>query len=122
MLGRPAEALAHDRAALDLATEVGFRPEVALCHLGFAELLLTYVPRDHGAVSEHLTAATGELAAMGTEPALGQARELAARRRAIGVDGETRIDQAGLTPREVEILRLVADGKSNGEIAAALVV
>jgi DNA-binding CsgD family transcriptional regulator len=43
---------------------------------------------------------------------------IAARGPASGV----RIGRAGLTPRETEILRLVARGKSNGEIAAALVI
>jgi DNA-binding CsgD family transcriptional regulator len=118
LLGRP-DALAHYRAALDLATAIGFRPEIALCQLGLAELLLMHVPRERGAVPEHLAAATDELAAMGMAPALAQARELAARLGASGGQGGT---PAGLTPREVEILRLVAAGKSNDEIATALVV
>ena len=29
---------------------------------------------------------------------------------------------AGLSPREIEVLRLVADGRSNGEIAEALFI
>jgi DNA-binding CsgD family transcriptional regulator len=122
LLGRPADALAHYRAALDLATAIGFRPEVALCHLGLAELLLAYFPRERVAVREHLAAATDELAAMGMAPALARAGELAARVGAIGAQGGTPAGTAGLTPREVEILRLVAAGKSNDEIATALVV
>ena len=122
LLGRPDDALAHYRAALDLASAIGFRPEIALCHLGLAELLLTHFPRERGAVPEHVAAATDELAAMGMAPALAQARELAARLGAIGARSGTPAGLAGLTPREVEILRLVAAGKSNDEIATALVV
>jgi len=85
-------------------------------------VLLTHAPREHRAAREHLAAATDELAAMGMGPALGQARDLAPRLRVMGPAGRTPTSPEGLTPREVEVLRLVAAGKSNGEIATALVV
>jgi DNA-binding CsgD family transcriptional regulator len=119
LLGRPREAVAHYRAALELATSIGFRPEAALTRLGLAEVLLAQMPRERGDAMGHLTAAVAELEAMGMRPALERARAVASRAGAI----ESRNGaQAGLTRRELEILRLVAAGRSNGEIADALVV
>jgi DNA-binding CsgD family transcriptional regulator len=129
LLGRWGEAETYYRAALALATAIRFRPEVALCHLGLAELLLMHEPRNYDpplerlrAASEHLAAAVPQLAAMGMQPALAQARALATRIETMTTAFGTRREQAGLTPREAEILALVAAGKSNGEIASALVI
>ena len=49
---------------------------------------------------------------------LGAAPDLAR----IGAAGQTAGDEFGLTPRQVQVLRLVAAGKSNREIAATLVI
>ena len=119
LLGRPGEARAHYRAAFDLATAIGFRPEAALTHLGLAELLLTQYPRERAEAQTHLALAMGEMRTMGMRPALARAEKLAA--RSGGGVGAT-ADPSGLTPREVEILRLLAAGKSNGEIATDLVM
>ncbi|MBL0886156.1 LuxR family transcriptional regulator [Myceligenerans indicum] len=59
-----------------------------------------------------LTAARDTFAALGTKPTMREATEL------LG-GGET---PGGLSPRETEVLRLVASGKSNPEIAAHLVL
>ena len=40
LLGRPAEAHANYRAALEVCGKIGFRPEIALTRLHLAELLL----------------------------------------------------------------------------------
>jgi DNA-binding NarL/FixJ family response regulator len=42
--------------------------------------------------------------------------------RVDSVSGRGRVDGHGLTARQVEVLRLVAAGKSNREIASALVI
>ncbi len=58
-------------------------------------------------------------AALGTFERLGAARDLAA---AAELLGETRELPRGLTSREAEVLRLVAAGKTNRDIAAQLVI
>jgi DNA-binding CsgD family transcriptional regulator len=63
-----------------------------------------------------------EFEAMGMQPALERARALQVRVHSTPVVTTLRSLPAGLTAREVEVLRLVAAGKSNPEIAAALVI
>lgn len=48
--------------------------------------------------------------------------EASARRARIPLAGRTRGNSLGLTPRELEVLRLVADGRSNREIAGKLFI
>ena len=129
LLGRYAEAEVHYRAALDLATAIRFRPEAALCHLDLAELVLARQEREDRLqaerlriAKEHLAKATPEFEAMCMQPALERARELATRVQSMDLRHYKRTDRVGLTPREVEIVRLVATGKSNDEIATALVI
>ena len=58
--------------------------------------------------------------ARGTFAELGAARDVALVDALISTDGE--LDAHGLTPRELEVLRLVAAGGTNREIASALVI
>lgn len=71
-----------------------------------------------------LLEALGEFARLGAAPA---ASATARRLRSLGVKGvprgpraRTRAHPAGLTPREAEVLQLVAEGLQDGEIAARL--
>lgn len=69
---------------------------------------------DHDTAEMELDAAGRAFAELGATPALAQVQELA-RTRVPGTVG-------GLTPRELEVLRQLATGASNREIADALVI
>jgi DNA-binding CsgD family transcriptional regulator len=124
-----AAALARDRTAsrayylqaLEVAGKIRFRPELALTHLRLAELLV-----EEGGESEaleHLDAAIPELRDMNMQPALERGLSLQER-----VDPHAAPALSGaasgpvLTGREQEVARLLADGRSNREIADTLVI
>jgi DNA-binding CsgD family transcriptional regulator len=115
LLGRRDEARAFFQSALTAAQAMQFRPELALTCLGLAELLLASYPDQRAEAVGYLGVALDGLREMGMAPALAHAQRLAAQ-------ADMPTVPHGLTAREVEVLRLVASGKSNGEIAATLVV
>jgi len=80
------------------------------------------VSRDRAEAREVLTSATELAAKIGADLLTGRLTALAQR---AGLSTELPTDGnrlAGLTAREVEVLQLVADGKSNGEIGVALFI
>jgi DNA-binding NarL/FixJ family response regulator len=80
------------------------------------------VSRDRAEAREVLTSAAELAAKIGAGLLTGRLTALAQR---AGLSTELPTDGnrlAGLTAREVEVLQLVADGKSNGEIGAALFI
>ena len=120
LLGEPERARHCYERALSEALALRFRPEVALTRLELAELLLDSFPTARTEALEHLSFAVAEFEAMKMRPSLDRARALQVK---AGSRRQSRPEHpAGLSEREVEVLRLVAAGKSNREIAAEFVI
>jgi DNA-binding CsgD family transcriptional regulator/tetratricopeptide (TPR) repeat protein len=124
LLGDRVAARAYYMQALESAGKIRFRPELALSHLGLAELMVK--DADDGTrfeALEHLEIALPELRDMKMQPAVerGQAlRETLAPAAAVATTSESASDT--LTAREREIASLMADGLSNHDIAERLVI
>jgi len=79
LLGDRDQALAYYAQALEAAAKIGFRPEIALTHLGIAELLLTGAggspapPEAKPEAVEHLDFAIAEFREMKMQPSLERA-------------------------------------------------
>lgn len=116
---RPADdtlgALADLEESRDLAVQAGAPYEQALAEVELAAVRLRRAAQDVVAL-EMLERAAAVLARLGAAPALERTRALGAR------PGPEEERPAGLTPRELEVLRLVAGGHTNREIASRLVL
>lgn len=98
----------------------GYVYEEARCRWRLAEALLAAGQRDEAA--EQVRAAHDVALRLGAEPLRNQVEALARRGR-LEVARVTRsTGTAGLTARELEVLRLVADGRSNQQIADTLFI
>jgi DNA-binding CsgD family transcriptional regulator len=120
LLSEPELARSYYHRALELCEKVHFRPEIALIRLNLAELLLKHYPSERSEAFEHIDFAIPEFKAMGMQPSLERALRLRGRRRE--VERKTPSYPDGLSEREVEVLRLVAQGRSNPQIADELVI
>ena len=121
LLGDHERARAYYEQALQVAGRVGFRPEITLTRLQLAELL-EQRPEVHVEALAHLDFAIAEFRAMKMQPALERALDVQQRLAAALRRGRIPAYPDGLSAREVEVLRLIAAGKSNREIADALVI
>jgi DNA-binding CsgD family transcriptional regulator len=120
LLGRPGDARDWFERAIEISRRIAFRPEVALAHSRLGELLLKQFSDRRAEAFTHLDFAISEFEAMAMRPHLERALRLRGRRKP-QTDREAQFPD-GLTEREVEVLRLVAGGKSNREIADELVL
>ena len=119
--GRYDEAEAHLRQALALADDCAAPYERALTLLALGELRAGV--GEPGAAQPPVDEARALLAELGARPALARAEALALRLAAHAARPPIPASPeypAGLTAREVEVLRLAATGRSNREVADAL--
>jgi DNA-binding CsgD family transcriptional regulator len=130
LLGDDGTARAQYERSLSWATKIQHRPEIALTRLAIAELLLAEArsPTIEGRGGEraealaHLDFAIAELRAMKMQPALERALRLRSGQESARAPRARPAYPGGLSEREVEVLRLIAAGRSNQQIAEALVI
>jgi DNA-binding NarL/FixJ family response regulator len=108
-------------AAAAEAFAYGYVYEEARCRWRLAEALLGAGRRDEAA--EQARAAHSVASKLGAQPLQDGLEALARRGRIdLGSDVAPREGSAGLTARELEVLRLVAEGRSNQQIAETLFI
>jgi DNA-binding CsgD family transcriptional regulator/tetratricopeptide (TPR) repeat protein len=71
-------------------------------------------------ITEPLASARATATSLGARPLLEQIELVSRRARVRAADDEVPGEVAGLTPRELDVLRLVAEGRTNPEIGTAL--
>ncbi len=107
--GQVAEALGQARESTRLWSDIGSPYEAARARVLVARALRE--PGDEDSATGELAVAGRAFAEVGATPAAQEVDKLLGRAR-----------PGGLTEREIEVLRLVAEGKSNYEIARVLVL
>ena len=116
ILGDYAKAREHYLVALEVTSQIQFRPEMALTRLQLAELLLEHYPDERAEAMEHLDLAIPEFRDMKMQPPLERALNQRSPRRAyerrLDGDAEARlIALACSSPRHAS--RLLKRGASN---------
>jgi DNA-binding CsgD family transcriptional regulator len=127
-LGRledPPDAAAWEAAERAWA-ELGFRFQAALCAWRLAGALLAG-DGDREQAAERLAPAHRTATELGARPLVAELEALARRARVrLDAAGPRRVgavaERTGLSPRELEVLTLIADGRTNREIGAALFI
>ena len=73
LIGKFDEAREYYKESFRVCTEINLRPELALTHLNFAELLLDHYPNEKAEALEHLDFAIKEFREMKMQPSLERA-------------------------------------------------
>jgi len=115
--GRLLDARQHLETALALADACAAPYERSLTLVAFADLFLRSGDIDEAAAA--LDEARTICAALAAAPALARVEALASR-LAVQSRAMQQTAQVGLSPREIEVLRLVAGGRTNREIAETM--
>ena len=104
---------------------LGYRFHAAVCGWREAEARLAG-GGDRTRAADLLTAAAREARSLGAQPLLEQVEGLAIRARIAfaepAPDERSVVEQIGLSPRELDVLELLADGRTNREIAGTLFI
>jgi DNA-binding CsgD family transcriptional regulator len=126
-MGNLEKAAEHFEDALTFCRKAGYRPELAwTCHdcaealLGEADLKPASPPGNLGKARALLDEALAISTELSMKPLT--ERVVALQGRVESLPAKTPTYPEGLTVREVEVLRLIAAGRSNPEIAAGLVI
>jgi DNA-binding CsgD family transcriptional regulator len=119
--GQPDNAAAHFENALGFCRKAGYRPELAwTCH-DYAEMLASRKALGDKHMAATLIAEGVVIAQdLGMKPLAAKLAALEEQVRALAVEKPRYPD--GLSEREVEVLRLIAAGKTNQEIADQLFI
>ncbi len=119
LMERYGDAERHFEDALAMNGRMGHRPALAKTKAEYAAMLLKRSGAGDGERARALaTAAIVEAESMGMRPTVERAQEVLS---SLG-HPKRRAYPAGLSEREVEVLRLVAHGLTNAQVAEALVV
>jgi DNA-binding CsgD family transcriptional regulator len=116
--GRRPRALEHFERAVAFCRSSGFGPELAWsCHDYAFALLDTDARRDRMKAAALLDESRQIALSLGLQPLASRIDEIRARYQARLV-----AKPAGLTTRELDVLRLISEGRTNKEIAQALFI
>lgn len=118
LMGRDQVAVADFEQALELNGQSGARPWHAWTQADYAALLIRRGEVGDARRSRDLLAeARATARALKMTPLVERCRELES-----ALEGASLVPPDGLTPREVEVLCLIADGSSNADVAERLVL